>query len=224
MLLGLVARSPTWPACDPPAKEVGRKCGLGREAGYHVNLAALLKAHAGADREGENALRRQLRVLPRSKGLGTAPRSGPQSEPRNFPRVTGNTEAGSHGSCRRSGGAPGTAMAAFTNIPLRIVSRIAHYERSFAPKQEETSPRISPWLGRSEEKGAEAGERHGRSRRSRETGPTIPIEVALRLMEEPPAPPAPAARPCRHPMGPAPRRTPSDARPVMARRKKGKSG
>jgi mono/diheme cytochrome c family protein len=93
-----------------------------------------------------------------------------------------------------STGSPGTAMAAFTNIPLEDRFALAHYVRTFSPKPEEDKPADLAWLGPVEAPGGTpGGTGPGGGPGSTAPRPTIPIEVALRLMAEPEPPPAQAS-------------------------------
>jgi mono/diheme cytochrome c family protein len=84
-----------------------------------------------------------------------------------------------------STGSPGTGMAAFTNIPLEDRFALAHYVRTFMPKPPEDKPEDLAWLGPiggSGGGGAGGPQLGGPAKPT----PTIPIELALRLMQEPP--------------------------------------
>jgi mono/diheme cytochrome c family protein len=89
-----------------------------------------------------------------------------------------------------STGSPGTAMAAFTNIPLEDRFALAHYVRSFAPKLEEDKPEDLAWLGPigGAPGGTPGGVPGGIPGGAQKPSPTIPIELALQLMEEPISP------------------------------------
>jgi mono/diheme cytochrome c family protein len=84
-------------------------------------------------------------------------------------------------------GSPGTAMASFTNIPMEDRFALAHYVRTFAPKPEADKPEDLAWLGPIG--GSGAGQTPGGALGGPpKPGPTIPIELALRLLvqEAPP--------------------------------------
>src|SRR5207249_2413789 len=88
-----------------------------------------------------------------------------------------------------STGSPGTAMAAFTNIPLEDRFALAHYVRSLSPKPGEDKPEDLAWLGPiggAPGGGAGPGGTPGGTLGGPpKPGPTIPVEVAIRLLAEP---------------------------------------
>jgi mono/diheme cytochrome c family protein len=83
-----------------------------------------------------------------------------------------------------TGGSPGTAMAAFTSIPLQDRFAIAHFIRSLSPKPEPDKPEDLAWLDQFG--GAKAGGEAAApaSGGAAPAGPTIPVEKALVLLAE----------------------------------------
>jgi len=75
-------------------------------------------------------------------------------------------------------GSPGTAMSAFTAIPMEDRFALAHFLRSLAPVLEEDKPADLAWLGA-------PGGTPGVAAGGPPPGPTIPLEVALKLEAEP---------------------------------------
>jgi mono/diheme cytochrome c family protein len=85
-----------------------------------------------------------------------------------------------------SEGSPGTAMAAFAGLPLEDRIAIAHFERSLEPKLEEDKPEDLAWLGLGPGGTPLEGGGSGASSAAAAgpaTGPRIPIELAMRLVE-----------------------------------------
>jgi mono/diheme cytochrome c family protein len=103
-----------------------------------------------------------------------------------------------------SNGSPGTGMAAFTNIPLEDRFALAHYVHTFEPKPLEDTPADVAWLGPTGGPGGGGAPGAGPGGPPK-PGPTIPIELAVRLLVQeappigvpaagtPPSPDAPGA-------------------------------
>jgi mono/diheme cytochrome c family protein len=86
-----------------------------------------------------------------------------------------------------STGSPGTAMAAFTNIPLEDRFALAHFVRSLSPKPGEDTPADLAWLGPIGG-GSSGGTPGATPGGPAKPSPTIPIDQALLLLAEPPIP------------------------------------
>lgn len=85
-------------------------------------------------------------------------------------------------------GSPGTAMAAFSGLPLQDRFALAHFVRSLGPKLMEDTPEDVAWLGPiGGGGGADSGAAAGAGAVA--ATPAIPIERAMQLLTEP-APPA----------------------------------
>src|SRR6266850_6861410 len=187
ILLGLVATLAYLAGMRSAGKEGGgEKTTAGPAA--NVDVAILLKPTPELVAKGKLLFAVNCSSCHGNEGLGNGPASAALNpKPRNFHE--GYMKFG--GGVARvvqtiSTGSPGTAMAAFTNIPLEDRFALAHYERSLAPKQEEDKPADLAWLGPTgdtseHEGGAQGGAVGGPAKPT----PTIPIEVALRLMAEP---------------------------------------
>jgi mono/diheme cytochrome c family protein len=86
-------------------------------------------------------------------------------------------------------GSPGTAMAAFTAIPLQDRFALAHYVRTFGAKPDSDKAADLAWLGPVGGAPGAAGAPGGPPK----PGPSIPIERALALLTQAPAPAGNAA-------------------------------
>ena len=197
VLLGLVATLAYLAGMRSAGKEGGgeRSASAGKPA-TTLNVAELLKPTPELIAKGKTLFDVNCASCHGSKGFGDGPAAAALNpKPRNFHEGYWKFGGGIARVVQTiSVGSPGTAMAAFTSIPLEDRFAIAHYERSFAPKQEEDKPADLAWLGPI---GGEAG---GGGKTApgpglggpAKPGPTIPIELALLLMEEPAAPLSPA--------------------------------
>jgi len=196
VLLGLVATLAYLAGMRSAGREGGGEAGSAGKPATTVNVAELMKPTPELIAKGKSLFDVNCASCHGSKGFGDGPAAAALNpKPRNFHEGYWKYGGGIARVVQTiSTGSPGTAMAAFTNIPLEDRFAIAHYERSFAPKQEEDKPADLAWLGpiggtTGGGGGAVPGLGAGGPAKP---GPTIPIELALRLMTEPPAAAAPA--------------------------------
>ena len=195
VLLGLVATLAYLAGMRSAGKEGGGEATTASKPGAHVDLASLLKPTPELIAKGKALFLVNCASCHGNQGLGDGPAAAALNpKPRNFHEGYWKYGGGIARVVQTiSTGSPGTAMAAFTNIPLEDRFAIAHYERSFAAKQEADKPEDLAWLGPiggAPEKGGTPGGIPGGPAKPT---PTIPIEVALRLMAEPPPPVAPVS-------------------------------
>lgn len=187
VLLGLVATLAYLAGMRSAGKEGGEATTASSTPGAHVDVAALMKPTPELIAKGKALFAVNCASCHGQNGLGDGPAAAALNpKPRNFHEGYWKYGGGIARVVQTiSTGSPGTAMAAFTSIPLEDRFAIAHYERSFGAKQEEDKPADLAWLGPSpaQEKGGTApgGGPGGPAKAT----PTIPIEVALRLMAEP---------------------------------------
>ena len=194
VLLGLVATLAYLAGMRSAGKEGGGEASA-RKPATTVNVAQLLKPTPELIAKGKALFDVNCASCHGSKGLGDGPAAAALNpKPRNFHEGYWKYGGGIARVVQTiSVGSPGTTMAAFTNIPLEDRFAIAHYERSFAPKQEEDKPADLAWLGPIGGEGGGGGVAPGSGPGGpAKPGPTIPIELALRLVEEP-SPPASTA-------------------------------
>ena len=192
ILLGLVATLAYLAGMRSAGKEGGGEATTGSKPGASVDVASLMKPTPELIAKGKALFLVNCASCHGNQGMGDGPAAAALNpKPRNFHEGYWKYGGGIARVVQTiSTGSPGTAMAAFTNIPLTDRFAIAHYERSFGTKQEEDKPADLAWLGPiggPEKGGAAPGGPGGPARPT----PTIPIEVALRLMTEP----APAGLP-----------------------------
>src|SRR5438093_709367 len=191
VLLGLVATLAYLAGMRSAGKEGGGEATTASKPGAHVDLASLLKPTPELIAKGKALFLVNCASCHGNQGLGDGPAAAALNpKPRNFHEGYWKYGGGIARVVQTiSVGSPGTAMAAFTNIPLEDRFAIAHYERSFAPKQEEDKPADLAWLGPIGGEGGGGGAAPGPGPGGpAKPGPTIPIELALRLVEEPPPP------------------------------------
>jgi mono/diheme cytochrome c family protein len=86
-----------------------------------------------------------------------------------------------------SEGSPGTAMAAFTGIPLEDRFALAHYVRSLGPKLVADKPEDLAWLGPTGGVPGAPGTATGPAT-PQPSKPTMPIEKAIALLAQPEPP------------------------------------
>ncbi len=187
--LGLVATMSYLAGMRSAGKEGGEATTTSASGhGANIDLAALMKPTPELIAKGKALFAVNCASCHGANGMGDGPAAAALNpKPRNFHEGYWKYGGGIARVVQTiSTGSPGTAMAAFTNIPLEDRFAIALYERSFAPKQEEDKPADLAWLGPigGPEKGG--GAPGGVAGGPAKPGPTIPIEVALRLMTEPP--------------------------------------
>ena len=188
VLLGLVATLAYLAGMRSAGKEGGEGNASASKPGGTVDVAALLKPTPELIAKGKVLFMVNCASCHGQNGMGDGPAAAALNpKPRNFHEGYWKYGGGIARVVQTiSTGSPGTAMAAFTNLSIEERFAIAHYERSFAPKQEEDKPADLAWLGPiggTPEKGGTApgGVLGGPAKPT----PTIPIEVALRLMTEP---------------------------------------
>ena len=192
VLLGLVATLAYLAGMRSAGKEGGEATTTSAShPGANVDVAALMKPTPELIAKGKALFMVNCASCHGNNGLGDGPAAAALNpKPRNFHEGYWKYGGGIARVVQTiSTGSPGTAMAAFTNIPLEDRFAIAHYERSFGTKQEEDKPQDLAWLGPiggGPEKGG--GTPGGGPGGPGKPTPTIPIELALRLMAEPAAP------------------------------------
>lgn len=189
VLLGLVATLAYLAGMRSAGKEGGGGAGGSASApAAAVDVATLLKPSPGLVEKGKTLFAVNCASCHGPEGFGNGPASSALNpKPRNF-----------HESYMRYGGgvarivqtistgSPGTAMAAFTNIPLEDRFALAHYVRTFMPKPPEDKPEDLAWLGPLGGPGAGGGGGTGAALGGpAKPAPSIPIELALRLIQEP---------------------------------------
>lgn len=194
VLLGLVATL----AYLAGMRSAGKESGGGtpgattQPAAAAVDVATLLKPTPELVAKGKNLYAVNCASCHGPQGFGDGPAAiALNPKPRNY-----------HGTFWRFGGgvarivqtisngSPGTGMAAFANIPLEDRFALAHYVRTFEPKPLEDTPADLAWLGPTGGPGGGApGAGPGGPSKP---GPTIPIELAVRLLVQE-APPIRAA-------------------------------
>jgi len=195
VLLGLVATLAYLAGMRSAGKEGGGEGAnaSASKAGANVNVAELLKPSPELVAKGKTLFAVNCASCHGPQGFGNGPASSALNpKPRNF-----------HESYMRYGGgvarivqtistgSPGTGMAAFTNIPLEDRFALAHYVRTFMPKPPEDKPEDLAWLGPIGGTGGGGGATAAQLGGPAKPTPTIPIEMALRLIQEP----SPAATP-----------------------------
>ena len=193
VLLGLVATLAYLAGMRSAGKEGGGEGGKAAGPAANVNVAELLKPSPELVAKGKSLFAVNCSSCHGPEGFGNGPAAAALNpKPRNF-----------HESYMRYGGgvarivqtistgSPGTGMAAFTNIPLEDRFALAHYVRTFMPKPPEDKPEDLAWLGPIGGGGGGGGTGATPGGPAKPT-PSIPIELALRLIQEPSAAAAPA--------------------------------
>src|SRR5258705_5157704 len=162
----------------------------------HVDIASVMKPPPELIAKGKPLFAVNCASCHGNQGFGDGPAAAALNpKPRNFHEGYWKYGGGIARVVQTiSTGSPGTAMAGFTNIPLEDRFAIAQYERSLEPKLEEDKPADLAWLGPIGGGGGGAtGGGGGGAPGGGATGgpagpgPSIPIELALRLMQEPAA-------------------------------------
>lgn len=199
VLLGVVATLAYMAGVRSAGTEGGHAtASTGGNPGQTTNVAILLKPTPELIAEGKTLFAVNCASCHGAAGQGNGPAAmALNPKPRNFHEGYWKYGGGVARIVQTiSTGSPGTAMAAFTNIPLEDRFAIAHFVRSFSSKPEEDKPADLAWLGPigtpaggDTTGGTVAGVAPG--------GPpkpalTIPIELALMLLAEPNAPTVPA--------------------------------
>jgi len=199
VLLGLVATLAYLAGMRSAGKESGGGSAAGSTApAATVDVATLLKPTPELIAKGKTLYAVNCASCHGPQGFGDGPAAiALNPKPRNY-----------HGTFWRFGGgvarivqtisdgSPGTGMAAFTNIPLEDRFALAHYVRTFEPKPMEDTPADLAWLGPTGGPGGGSTAGGGPGGPAK-PGPTIPIELAVRLLvqEAPPAAEASAGTP-----------------------------
>jgi mono/diheme cytochrome c family protein len=190
VLLGLVATLAYLAGMRSAGKEAGGKEGTNASGpAANVDVQTLLKPTPELIAKGKELFAVNCATCHGPDGHGNGPASAALNpKPRNF-----------HESYMRYGGgvarivqtistgSPGTAMAAFTNIPLEDRFALAHYVRTFMPQPPPADkPEDLAWLGPigGSGGGAQGGGGATPGGPAKPT-PTIPIELALKLIQEP---------------------------------------
>jgi mono/diheme cytochrome c family protein len=163
----------------------------GAAAGANVDVSTLLKPTPELIAKGKSLFALNCASCHGTSGQGNGPAAAALNpKPRDF--TSGYWKYG--GGVARvvrtiSEGSPGTAMAAFTSIPLEDRFAIAQYERSLSPKPGEDKPEDLAWLGIGQ--GGASGKPAGGAAMAAAapSGPTMPIEKAMAMLTvpEPPA-------------------------------------
>lgn len=190
ILLGLVATLAYLAGMRSAGKEGGgEKTTAGPAA--NVDVATLLKPTPELIAKGKSLFAVNCSSCHGNEGFGNGPASTALNpKPRNFHESYMKFGGGVARVVQTiSTGSPGTAMAAFTNIPLEDRFALAHYVRTFMPKPPEDTPADLAWLGPIGGGGGASGGGGATPGGPAKPTPTIPIELALKLMVEPgPAP------------------------------------
>lgn len=189
ILLGVVATLAYLAGMRTAGKEAGGAGGETAGAGAaaaSVDVATLLKSSPEMIAKGRNLFTVNCASCHGLAGKGDgAAAAALNPKPRDF--TSGFWKFG--GGVARivqtvSTGSPGTAMAAFTAIPLEERFALAHYIRSLATKLEEDKPQDLAWLGPAGGAPGAAGAAPGAGGPAK-PGPSIPVEVAVLLIAEP---------------------------------------
>jgi mono/diheme cytochrome c family protein len=198
VLLGLVATLAYLAGMRSAGKEGGGEATATAGHAASVDVATLLKSTPELIAKGKSLYAVNCASCHGPQGFGDGPAAvALNPKPRNYHEGYWKYGGGVARIVQTiSTGSPGTAMAAFTNIPLEDRFAIAHFERSLAPKQEEDKPEDLAWLGPiGGAPGAPGGAPGGPAGGAQKPSPTIPIELALELMYEPNPPAGGAAAP-----------------------------
>ena len=191
VLLGLVATLAYLAGMRSAGKEAGGEgAATAAKPGATADVGLLLKPTPELVAKGKAVFAVNCASCHGNEGLGNGPAAAALNpKPRNFHEGYWRYGGGVARVVQTiSMGSPGTAMAAFTIIPLEDRFALAHFVRSFSPKPEVDKPEDLAWLGPIG--GAPGGTPGGAGPGGVAGGPakptpTIPIEVALRLMAEP---------------------------------------
>jgi mono/diheme cytochrome c family protein len=189
VLLGLVATLAYLAGMRSAGKEAGGEAGAAAKPGGAVNVEELLEPTPALIAKGKALFAVNCASCHGPDGYGNGPAAAALNpKPRNYHEGYWRYGGGVARIVQTiSTGSPGTAMAAFTNIPFEDRFALAHYVRTFAPKPEEDKPADLAWLGPIGPRGG--GQTPGTAPGGpAKPGPTIPIELALRLLvqEAPP--------------------------------------
>jgi len=161
-----------------------------------VDVAALLSPTPELISSGKQLFAVNCASCHGTSGLGDGVAAAALNpKPRNFTEGTWRYGGGEARVVRTiTEGSPGTAMAAFSSLPLQDRFALAHFVRSLGPKLVEDTPEDLAWLGPI---GGGGGADSGAAAAGAGAGavavtPSIPIERAMQVLAEP-APPVGAA-------------------------------
>jgi len=191
VLLGLMATLAYMAGMRSAGSEGGEARATAAKPGASVDVASLLKPTPELIAKGKSLFAVNCASCHGPNGFGDGPAAvALNPKPRNFHEGYWKYGGGVARIVQTvSTGSPGTAMAAFTNIPLEDRFALAHYVRSLSPKPGEDRPEDLAWLGPiGGAPGAGAGPGGtpgGTLGGPPKPGPTIPVEVAIRLLAEP---------------------------------------
>jgi len=190
VLLGLVATLAYMAGMRSAGKEGGGEThSNGTKPGTSVDVATLLKATPELVAKGKSLFAVNCASCHGANGFGDGPAAvALNPKPRNFHEGYWKYGGGVARVVRTiSTGSPGTAMTAFTNIPLEDRFALAHFVRSLSPKPEEDKAEDLAWLGPigGAPGGGTSPAGGGTPGGPAKATPTIPLELALRLLEEP---------------------------------------
>ncbi len=158
----------------------------GAAANANVDIAALYKPTPELIVKGKAAFKTNCTSCHGLEGLGDGPAATALNpKPRNFHEGYWHYGGGVARVVRTiSEGSPGTAMPAFVGIPLADRISLAHFVRSLEPKLEADKPEDLAWLGLAPD-GTRLAGGAGKPAAAAVTGPTIPVEEALKKLAEP---------------------------------------
>lgn len=185
----------------------GRHSGGGHGGGENApaptqaaNVSALLEATPELIAEGKALYSVNCASCHGNTGSGDGPAAAALNpKPRDF--TSGEWRYG--GGLARvvrtiSEGSPGTAMAAFANIPMSDRVKLAHYVRSLAPSLQQDNPDDRAWLvppGAGDGATASGGTGTPAPAPTAPAGPVISIEDAMAALAQPETAPGTAAVP-----------------------------
>ncbi len=194
VLLGLVATLAYLAGMRSAGKEAGGGAAPGGQPAAAVNVETLLKPTPELVARGKTLFAVNCASCHGNDGFGDGPAAAALNpKPRNFHEAYMKYGGGVARVVQTiSTGSPGTAMAAFSNIPFEDRFALAHYVRTFMPKPEDDKPVDLAWLGPIGGTGGAGAAPGAGPGGPPKPGPTIPIELALRLLEEPAAAAVPA--------------------------------
>lgn len=189
ILLGVVATLAYLAGMRSAGKEAGGTGGQPAGAGgtaAAVDVATLLRSSPELVAKGKTLFTVNCASCHGVAGKGDGPAAAALNpKPRDF---TGTYWRYGGGVARIvqtiSTGSPGTAMASFIMIPLEDRFALAHYVRTFGTKPEEDKPQDLAWLGPVGSAPGGAGAVPGAGGPAK-PGPSIPVELAVRLLAEP---------------------------------------
>jgi len=187
VLLGLVATLAYLAGMRSAGKEGGEATNASAPGhAANVDVATLLKPTPELVAKGKSLFAVNCASCHGNEGFGNGPAAAALNpKPRNFHESYmkfGNGVARVVQTI--STGSPGTGMAAFTNIPLEDRFALAHYVRTFMPSPGADKPEDLAWLGPIGGGGGGATGGGAAGGGPAKPTPSIPIELALKLIEE----------------------------------------